>query len=341
MTPRLSHLRNFGVLAHVDAGKTTVSERMLFLSGRIHRIGEVHHGTTTLDHERRREEARHHHQRPRASSPGHPAGDGRHARCRSSTRPGTSTSPSRSSGRCACSTARWWCSTRPRAWSHRPRACGARPTGHGVARVVFVNKMDVVGASFQRCLDELRERLDVEPAAVQLPMGAERELSGVIDLLTLEACTFAGGEVRRGPVPAAFAGAAAEAREALAESLAACDDEVLRVLVESGAEQVSAALLERALRTATLSRQRVPVLCGAALRDTGIQPLLDAVVSYLPSPLEVPAAIGHHPGTNELVTCRTDGPATALVFKCASPTSTWAPCAGCACTAEPCGPARC
>jgi elongation factor G len=188
-----------------------------------------------------------------------------------------------------------------------------------VPRIAFVNKMDRVGADFDRCLAMMRDRLAARPVPVQLPIGAEDGFVGVVDLIEQEALRWhedgLGAEFERGPVPADLRPAVEAARDRLLEAAAESDDALTTAYLEG--EAIAPDRIRKALREATLRLQLVPVLCGAAFKNKGIQPLLDAVVSYLPSPLDVPAVEGSDPRSGEPRTRKADdnAPFSALVFK--------------------------
>jgi len=192
---------------------------------------------------------------------------------------------------------------------------------HGVPRLVFVNKMDRAGASFARCLEGLRERLGARAVAIQIPIGAESAFEGVIDLVTMESLNWldeAGRELARGPVPPALQGEARRARAALVEAVAETGDALLAAYLERG--DLTGAELRAGLRAATLANRLVPVLCGSALRNRGVQLLLDAVVAYLPSPADLPPVVGVNPIDGEAAVRAADpaAPLAALVFKVVS-----------------------
>jgi elongation factor G len=317
---KIDRVRNIGVVAHIDAGKTTVTERFLFYSGRIHKIGEVHEGDTQMDwmpEERERgititaaatTFAWRSHEIHLIDTPGHvdftieverslrvldgavvvfSAVDG--------VEPQSET-----------------------VWHQADK--------FHVPRIAFVNKMDRVGANHDAVLEDIRQRLGARPAPVQLPIGAEDRFRGAVDLLTLEAVRFTGEETDPPDVapldPADPLHAEAQAaRERLIETIADVDDTLAELYLGGGA--IDAAELRAALRRACLGNRAVPVLCGAALRNMGVQPLLDAVVDYLPAPTEVPPITGVtwgvKPGSEERETRPADdkAPLAALAFKVA------------------------
>ncbi|MBI4817527.1 MAG: elongation factor G [Deltaproteobacteria bacterium] len=313
-SPRLARIRNIGIAAHIDAGKTTVSERILFYTGRIHKIGEVHDGATALDwmvQERQRGititaaattcEWKGH-EIHLIDTPGHV----------------DFTVEVERSLRVLDGCVAVFCAVggvEPQSETVWRQAARYR-----VPRVAFVNKMDRPGADFFRVVGELREKLHAKPVPIQIPIGSADSFSGVVDLLTMEAVRFGGehGEKpERSPIPAELLGAAQNAREKLVEALADIDDEIAEAFL-GGAEVPTEKLVET-LRKGTIANQVQPVICGAALRDKGVVLLLDAVLDFLPSPLDLPPVSGELPGTAEHAERppEPDAPFAALAFKVA------------------------
>jgi len=318
----LDKVRNIGIIAHIDAGKTTTTERILFYTGRTYKIGEVHEGTATMDWMPQEQE-----------------------------RGITITS--------AATTAQWKLGgtmyriniidtpghvdfTVEVERSLRvldggvvvfDGVAGVEPQSetvwrqadkYNVPRICFVNKMDRTGASFERCVDMIVSRLGARPAVIQLPIGAEDSFKGTVDLLTMKATVYhddLGKDIREVEIPEHLVAAAQKARAQLVEAIAETDDELTLLYLEG--EELSVEELKRGLRKATIEGKLVPVLCGAALKNKGVQKLLDAVVEYLPSPLDRPPVQGTLPGQNpgdegvEVITrdVSDDAPFTGLVFK--------------------------
>jgi elongation factor G len=319
----LHRYRNIGIMAHIDAGKTTVSERILLFTGRIHRAGEVHDGNTALDWteaEKKRgititSAATTAYWSPLTGE----ARGGKH-RVNLIDTPGHvdfSIEVERSlrvlDGAVAVFDA-------GNGVEPQSEAVWRQADHYGVARIAFINKMDKVGADFAMCLDSMRERLDAPVVAVQLPIGESDRFEGVIDLVRPCAYFFddaSGRTFRTADIPGGLRAAAEAARRRLIEVCADFDDDVLAKVVDGRFEAVTESEIERALRRATLARKAVPVLCGSALRNKGVQMLLDAVVAYLPSPADLPAAVGHVPATGAEVTFAADdaAPFSALAFK--------------------------
>ena len=311
----LDRLRNIGIIAHIDAGKTTVTERILLYAGVIHKAGEVHHGTATMDSKPQEREkgitiaaaattcAWEGHQINLIDTPGHIDFTAEVERSLRVLDGGVVALDAVAGVEPQTETV----------WRQADR--------HGVPRLVFVNKMDRAGASFARCLEGLRERLGARAVAIQIPIGAESAFEGVIDLVTMESLNWldeAGRELARGPVPPALQGEARRARAALVEAVAETGDALLAAYLERG--DLTGAELRAGLRAATLANRLVPVLCGSALRNRGVQLLLDAVVAYLPSPADLPPVVGVNPIDGEAAVRAADpaAPLAALVFKVVS-----------------------
>ncbi|WP_328324491.1 elongation factor G [Kribbella sp. NBC_00382] len=306
----LSGLRNVGILAHVDAGKTTVTERILYLTGTTHKRGEVHDGTTVTDFDSQERDRGitifaaavscdwGGHSINLIDTPGHVDFADEVER-----------SLRVLDGAVALFDA--VAGVEPQSesvWRQADR--------HGVPRIAFVNKMDRPGADLDAAVDSIRERLHVTPLVVQLPMGEEAEFSGVIDLLAMRAYVWVGDTIAVGPVPDSLVEQAMRRRRLLEEAVA----ELHPVALEEFAARstVSAETLAVALRELTLAGTGVVVLCGSAYRNLGIEPLLDAVVAYLPSPQEVPAVRGMLDGVVQERVADPGAPFAALVFKVSS-----------------------
>ncbi|MBM3317211.1 MAG: elongation factor G [Candidatus Eisenbacteria bacterium] len=310
---RLARIRNLGIIAHIDAGKTTTTERMLFYTGVSHRLGEVDEGSTTtdwMDQERERGititsaaitvEWRGH-QLNLIDTPGHV----------------DFTAEVERSLRVLDGVVVVLCGrggVEPQSemvWRQAAR--------YRVPRLIFINKMDRVGADFERVLEQIRDRLGAVPLPLTIPIGAESRLAGVVDLLGMRALRWdaesRGAQFEAGPIPGEMAEIAGRARRQLLELVAAEDEGLLETFLASG--DLEAADLRRGIRRGTLEQHFVPVLAGAALRNMGVQPLLDAVVDYLPAPDDVPPARGVHPQTGEPELRPADPrePVCALVFK--------------------------
>ena len=308
----LDTIRNIGIIAHIDAGKTTVSERVLFYTGLTHRLGSVDEGTTVTDFMPQERERGitiqaaaitctwRDYQVNIIDTPGHIDFTAEVQRSLRILDGGVVVFDGVAGVEPQSETV----------WRQADR--------YGVPRICFVNKMDRMGADYWRTIASIAKRLGANPVAVQLPIGAESDFCGVVDLIEQEAVLYCGQEHAEPEVtgvPAELQAEVARRREAMIEKLADLDDELAERYLE-GAE-LSPAMLRAALRRATLAGKAVPVLCGSALRNKGVQMMLDGVVDYLPSPLDVPPITGKDPVTGQPIPCPADPdePTAALVFK--------------------------
>ncbi len=314
----IERTRNIGVIAHIDAGKTTTTERILFYSGRIHRMGEVHEGTAVTDwmvQERERgititaaaittswqdrvtgEEC----QINVIDTPGHIDFTAEVQRSLRVLDGGVVVFDAVAGVEPQSETV----------WRQADR--------YQVPRICFVNKMDRVGASFERTVQMIIDRLGANPLPIQLPVGAEDNFRGVVDLFRMQALIFSdelGAKPTVEEIPAEMREQAEAAREQMIERIAETDEELTLKFLEG--EEIAEGELYAALRRAVVANELVPVMAGSSLRNKGVQPLLDAVVRYLPSPLDVPPVIGINPVTEEPVERKPDNeePFAALVFK--------------------------
>ena len=311
----LERVRNIGIIAHIDAGKTTTTERILFYTGRTHRMGTVDEGTTVTDwmvQERERGITItaaavtcfwRDHQINIIDTPGHIDFT---AEVQRSLRvlDGAVVVFDGVAGVEPQSETVW-----------------RQARSFGVPLIAFINKMDKLGADFAHATQTIRERLGANPVTVQWPIGREASFRGVVDLLEMHAITWVdelGKEPVIEPIPPELADEVQELREQVLEQIVETDDDLMTRYLEG--EEIPAADLRRALRRATIAGTLVPVLCGSALRNKGIQPLLDAIVDYLPSPLDIPPVEGENPRTGEVETRPADvnAPLAALAFKVAS-----------------------
>lgn len=312
--PPLQSIRNIGIISHIDAGKTTVSERILYYAGKTHKMGEVHDGAATMDWMEQEQErgititASTTSCRWRDTwinlidTPGHIDFT---IEVERSLRvlDGAITVFSAVEGVQSQSESVWHQADRYRV----PRLC-------------LINKMDRVGADYRRVLGQIVQRFAARPVLLQLPLGFEGDFAGVIDLLSEESLLFdeaaQGATVARGPVPVEYEDQVRQAREAIIEAAADFDDQILSDFLEGRC--VEPDRLRLALRRGVLECRLFPVLLGSALRNKGIQPLLDAVGAFLPSPLEVPpvrALIGGNSSQERFLSCDPEGPLCALAFK--------------------------
>lgn len=311
---KISDIRNIGIMAHIDAGKTTVTERILYYTGRSHKIGEVHDGEATMDWMEDEQ-----------------------------NRGITITS--------AVTTCQWKSSQIhiidtpghvdftievERALRVLDGAVGVfcgvggvepqsetvwrQADKYKVPRIAFVNKMDRIGADFFNVVGMIRERLAANPVPLQIPVGSEENFTGVIDLIRMQQITWndesLGAEfIVSDTIDADMVDQATEWREKMLEAISELDDDIMERYL--GEEEIPADDLIKAIRCATVGRTMVPVLCGSALKNKGVQPLLDAIGYFLPSPADVPPMSGTHPDTGEPVAClpQKSAPLAALIFK--------------------------
>lgn len=308
----IDNYRNIGIIAHIDAGKTTTTERVLFYSGRIHRMGEVHEGTTAMDfmvQERERgititaaatTSLWRDHRINIIDTPGHVDFTAEVERSLRVLDGGVVVFDAVSGVEAQSETV----------WRQADR--------YGVPRICFVNKMDRVGADFWNCVEMIRERLQARPVPIQIPIGAEDSYIGMVDLFSMQAVTFTdelGAKPTITDIPEDLREEAELRRHEMVEAIAEHDEDLLLKYLND--EEATVEELKAALRRATCAVTLVPVLCGAALRNKGVQPLLDAVVDFLPSPPEVPSIKGIVPvsGLEESRPSSDDAPFAALAFK--------------------------
>ena len=309
----LERTRNIGIMAHIDAGKTTTTERILYYTGRTHKIGEVHEGAATMDWMAQEQE------RGITITSAATTCEWRNHRINIIDTPGhvDFTVEVERSLRVLDGAVAVFDSVagvEPQSetvWRQADR--------YRVPRIAYVNKMDRMGANFERSVETMRDRLNANAIPVHLPIGAEAEFAGMVDLVTMTAITYEddlGTKVNEGPIPDDMIVAAQTARETLIEALADYDDELAEAYLDG--QEISAETLRNGIRSGVLAIAITPVLCGSSFKNKGVQNLLDAVVDYLPSPLDVPPADGVDAKDEETpVTRESDpnGPFAALAFK--------------------------
>ena len=312
--PPINNIRNIGFIAHIDAGKTTVTERVLYYTGRTYRMGEVHEGTTVMDWMDQERE------RGITITAAATTTTWRDCRINIIDTPGHVDFTAEVERSLRVLDGGIVVFDAVAGVQPQSETVWRQADKYQVPRICFVNKMDRIGADFFRTVSTITDRLKARPAIVQMPMGAESAFEGVIDLIEEKALFFSeeGEDPEAAPIPQRYAGEAARLRDALAERAAETDDALTVKYLEGGG--ISPAELKAALRRATIANKLVPVTCGAALKNKGIRPMLDAVVDFLPSPADVPPVRGIHPRTNEEVERRpvNDEPFTALAFKVVS-----------------------
>jgi len=308
----LRKTRNIGIAAHIDAGKTTLTERILFYTGRIHKTGEVHEGAATMDWmEQERERG------ITITSAVTQAfwGD---TRINIIDTPGhvDFTMEVERSMRVLDAAVAVFDSSQ--GVEPQSETVWRQADKYRVPRLAFANKMDKTGADFQLVLDSMEERLGANAVPIQWPMGQEDAFKGIIDLVEMKAYTYMddlGKDIQESDVPAEFAELAEEKRNLMVEKLADVSDDLAMLYLEG--EEIPVELIQTAIREGTVHLKHYPVLCGSALKNKGVQRLLDAVTLYLPSPLDVPPIKGVIPGTGEEDSrpADEDAPTSALAFK--------------------------
>jgi len=299
-------------MAHIDAGKTTTTERILFYTGRTHRLGETHEGSATMDWMVQERE------RGITITAAATTCQWKGYRINIIDTPGhvDFTVEVERSLRVLDGAIAVFCGVN--GVEPQSETVWRQADKYRVPRIAFVNKMDRVGADFLRVVEQMRERLGTRAVPIQLPIGSEENFRGVVDLITQKAIIYTddlGTHVEESEIPADVLDAVAEAREALIEAAAEQDDALMEKYLE-GAE-ITVEELKAAIRKGCLSMALTPVLCGSAFKNKGVQPLLDAVVDYLPSPLDLPPVRGQKPGTEEeeVREVSDDAPFAALAFK--------------------------
>jgi len=308
----LEKTRNIGIMAHIDAGKTTTTERILFYTGVTHKIGEVHEGAATMDWMVQEQE------RGITITSAATTCHWKDHRINIIDTPGHvdfTVEVERSlrvlDGTVAVLTARGGVEPQTETvWRQAER--------YNVPRMAYVNKMDITGADFFNVMDMMRERLNANPVAIQLPIGAEDEFKGIIDLVKMDAIVYEddlGKVTDEVEIPAEYKEQAAEYRDKLLEACAETDDELMEKYL--GGEELTEGEIRGAIRKATIACEMTPVTCGTSYRNKGVQPLLDAIVDYMPAPTDIPPIAGVNPDTGEEDhrPASDSAPFSALAFK--------------------------
>ena len=310
VTP-LEKLRNIGIMAHIDAGKTTTTERILFYTGKIHKIGETHEGAAQMDWMAQEQERGititsaattafwHDYQLNIIDTPGHV----------------DFTVEVERSLRILDGAVALFCAKG--GVEPQSETVWRQADKYKVPRIAFVNKMDRTGADFFRAIRMMKERLGANPVPIQLPIGKEDYFKGIVDLVRMKAEVYyddLGNDIREEEIPEDLRDLADEYREKLLEAISDYDDEIMMMFLEG--EEIPEDKIVAALRKATIANSMTPVLCGSAYKNKGVQPLLDAIVAYMPSPLDVPAIEGVDSEGNEITRhAGDDDPLSALAFK--------------------------
>ncbi|KPC77599.1 elongation factor G [Thermoactinomyces vulgaris] len=307
----LQNTRNIGIMAHIDAGKTTTTERILFYTGRVHKIGETHEGAATMDWMEQEQE------RGITITSAATTAQWKGHRVNIIDTPGhvDFTVEVERSLRVLDGAVGVFCAkggVEPQSetvWRQADR--------YGVPRIAYVNKMDILGADFYGAVEQMRERLGANAVPIQIPIGSEETFEGVIDLITMKAIIYTddlGTTSEAREIPAEYADKAEEYRNNLVEAVAELDEELMMKYLEG--EELTEEEIVSTLRKGTCEVKITPVLCGSSYKNKGVQPLLDAVVAYLPSPLDVPAIQGTLPDGTEIARQSSDEePFAALAFK--------------------------
>ncbi len=309
----IEKLRNIGIMAHIDAGKTTTTERILFYTGKVHRMGEVHDGAATMDFMEQEKE------RGITITSAATTCEWKGHRINIIDTPGhvDFTVEVERSLRVLDGAVALFCAVG--GVEPQSETVWRQADKFGVPRIAFVNKMDRVGADFFNVIQMMKDRLSTNPVPVQIPIGEGDLFTGVIDLIGMKAIMYTedplGTKFEIFDVPKDLEKYAKEHRTKLLESVSDIDDTLLVKYLEG--EEITEDEIKKVIRQATIKGKIVPVLCGSAFKNKGIQLLLDAIVDYLPSPADLPEIIGHHPHMNDLITRKLteDEKFTALAFK--------------------------
>ncbi|GBF33364.1 translation elongation factor G [Desulfocucumis palustris] len=308
----LEKTRNIGIMAHIDAGKTTTTERILFYTGKVHKIGEVHDGAATMDWMVQEQE-----RGITITSAATTCQWGDHCINIIDT-PGhvDFTVEVERSLRVLDGAVAVFCSVG--GVEPQSETVWRQADKYGVPRIAYINKMDRVGADFFRGINMIRERLGANPVALQLPIGSEEKFKGIVDLINQNAIIYVddlGTKSELAGIPEDMLDLVAEYREKVIEAAAESDEELMLKYLEG--EELTVDEIKRGLRNATLAVKMIPVMCGSSFKNKGVQPLLDAIVDYLPAPTDVPPIKGVNPATGgeDIRAAADDQPFAALAFK--------------------------
>ena len=314
-TTPLELTRNIGIMAHIDAGKTTTTERILYYTGKTHKIGETHEGSATMDWMEQEQERGititsaattcfwKNHRINIIDTPGHV----------------DFTVEVERSLRVLDGSVTVLCAKG--GVEPQSETVWRQADKYGVHRMCYVNKMDIMGANFYRVVEMIRDRLKAPAVPIQLPIGAEADFKGIIDLVTMKAFYYMddlGQNIEEREIPADMADTVEEYRNALVEAVAEYDEELMELWMMG--EELPIDGIKKAIRSATIDNKMVPVCCGTSYRNKGVQKLLDAIVDYMPAPIDIPDIKGIDTKTDEETTRPTsdDEPFSALAFKIAT-----------------------
>lgn len=311
----LEKTRNIGIAAHIDAGKTTTTERILYYSGRIHQMGEVHEGSATMDWMEQEQE------RGITITSAATTAIWKDSRINIIDTPGhvDFTVEVERSMRVLDGVVAVFCAVG--GVQPQSETVWRQANKYSVPRIAFINKMDRTGADFLNVVERIRTRLGANAVPIQLPLGAESEFRGIIDIVRLRMYEYTddlGSQFEEKDIPEEYQADVREAREKLIEAVAEIDEHLMEKYIEG--RKITPEEIKAAIRTGTVRNELVPVLCGSAFKNKGIQMLLDAVVDYLPSPLDIPPVEGIDPKTEEVITreASDNEPFAALAFKIAT-----------------------
>ena len=308
----LEHTRNIGIMAHIDAGKTTTTERILFYTGRTHKLGEVHDGAATMDWMEQEQE------RGITITSAATTCFWKNNRINIIDTPGhvDFTVEVERSLRVLDGSVTVLCAKG--GVEPQSETVWRQADKYGVPRMAYVNKMDISGANFYRVVDMMRERLKTNPVPIQLPIGAEDTFRGIVDLVEMNADVYyddLGKDMRVEEIPDDMKEKAEQYRKQMIEAIAECDEELFELYCAD--EEISTDMIRKAIRKGCIENKIVPVVCGTSYKNKGVQKLLDAIVDYMPSPLDVPHIKGINPETEqeEERPSSDDEPFAALAFK--------------------------
>lgn len=308
----LEMTRNIGIMAHIDAGKTTTTERILFYTGKIHKLGETHEGAATMDFMVQEQE------RGITIASAATTAYWKGHRINIIDTPGhvDFTVEVERSLRVLDGAVAVFCAKG--GVEPQSETVWRQASKYGVPRLAYVNKMDITGANFYNVVKMMHERLSANAVPIQLPIGAEADFIGMIDLVTMKAEVYydnEGKDVREEEIPENMRDLAEEYRQKLIEAVADEDESIMEKYLEG--EEISEEEIKHAIRKGTIANRIVPVCCGTSYRNKGVQPLLNAIVDYMPSPLDIPPAQGTSLDREEVITteCSDDAPFAALAFK--------------------------
>ena len=290
----LENTRNIGIMAHIDAGKTTTTERILFYTGKTHKIGETHDGAATMDYMEQEQE------RGITITSAATTAQWKNTRINIIDTPGHVDFTVEVERSLRVLDGAVMVLSAKEGVEPQSETVWRQAEKYEVPRMIFVNKMDIIGANFFNVVEMVQERLRANAVAVQIPIGAENEFAGIIDLLTMKAEVYKdqlGKEIEIEEIPANMLDEAKAWREKMVEAVVDKDEDLMMKYLEG--EEITIDELKTVIRRATIANEMFPVFCGSAYRNKGVQMMLDGVVDYMPSPLDIPAIKGVNPDTEE------------------------------------------